>query len=101
MALVPLSLLFEILLPVIAFLLMEKGEFGRFIAVCIWPIEIALLVLPLAFFSDASGTLALVTITFPSNILGLVVLSTFLFWFYSLVDFWYFRQGIKMENAQI
>ncbi len=92
MVLIPLSLLFEISFPIFALWFADKGEFGRFIGVCIWPIEIALLVLPLAFIADGP---VIQTLAFPANILALVVLGTFLFWFWSMVDLWYFRQGIR------
>lgn len=95
MALFPLSIFLEILIPILALIMSDRGEFGRFIGVCLWPIEITLVVLPLAFISDASGTLAVSTITFPANILGIFVLVIFLFWLWSLVDLWYFRLGIK------
>jgi len=90
--LIPLSLPFEIILPVFAIWFAEKGEFGRFIGICIWPLEIALLVLPLAFISDGP---AISTVAFPSNILAILILATFLFWIWSMVDLWYFRKGIK------
>jgi hypothetical protein len=97
MALIPLSILFEIVLPVMALWFAEKGEFGRYIGICIWPIEISLLVLPFSFFSDIGGTLALVTIAFPTNIQGPIVLVIFLAWIWSMVDLYYFRQSLKSE----
>jgi len=102
MALVPLSIVFEILLPMFAIIFAEKGEFGRWIGICLWPLELYLLSQPLAFFSDAGGTLVLTTIAFPQPILGAVTLFTFLLWIWSMVDIWYFRQGIKQaENLTI
>ncbi len=92
MVLIPLSLPFEIIFPVFAIWFAEKGEFGRWIGICIWPLEMALLVLPLAFIADGP---VIQTIAFPANILGLVVLMIFLFWIWSMVDLYYFRQGIK------
>ena len=94
MALIPLSLPFEVIIPVFGLYFAEKGEFGRWIGICLWPLEIALLVLPLAFISDASGTPTLVTLTFPANILGIIVLMISLIWIWSMVDLWYFRQGV-------
>ena len=98
MALVPLSILFEILLPVFAIIFAEKGEFGRWIGVCIWPLEIALLTQSLVFISDTSGTLTTSTITFPASVQGIVVLFVFFLWIWSFVDLWYFRQGIKQAE---
>ena len=98
MALVPLSILFEILLPVFAIIFAEKGEFGRWIGICIWPLEIALLTQSLTFISDASGTLVVSTIAFPTAVQGIVVVFAFLLWIWSMVDIWYFRQGIKQAE---
>src|SRR4029077_15451905 len=95
MALIPLSLPFEIIIPVFGLYFAEKGEFGRWIGICFWPLEIALLVLPLAFISDATGSPTLTTLAFPANILGIIVLIIFLIWIWSMVDLWYFRQGVR------
>jgi hypothetical protein len=38
------------------------------------------------------------TIAFPQPTLGIVILFTFLIWIWSMVDIWYFRQGIKQAE---
>jgi acetyltransferase-like isoleucine patch superfamily enzyme len=93
MALIPFTLPFEIVFAVLAFYLAEKGEFGRWIGVCIWPLLIALITqVPNEFFSDASGSVAVVSVAWPVDLEGFVTFIVFLFWIWSMVDIYYYRQ---------
>ncbi len=101
MASYPIGIMLEILIPFLALWASEKGEFGRYVGVCCWPLEIAVLVLPLEFLTNDSGSYVVQTIAFPSDTLAIFVLVVFLFWIWAMVDLYYFRQGMKSEKKAV
>jgi|SRR5437773_1406549 len=89
MALVPLSLIFEVLFFFLAIILYrESNELERLLACGLMFFEIALLVAPQQFFTDAGGTLAATTIAFPSALQGYIVFATFLLEILMLYKLW-------------
>jgi hypothetical protein len=89
MALVPVSILFEIFFASLALILYRENlTLERLVAVGLLIFEIPLLTLPQQFYTDASGTLTLTTIAFPAPILGYVVFAMFLLIFVALYRWW-------------
>lgn len=89
MALVPVSILFEIFFASVALILYRENlTLERLVAVGLLIFEIPLLTLPQQFYTDSSGTLTLTTIAFPAPILGYVVFAMFLLIFIALYRWW-------------
>lgn len=89
MALVPISQIFEILFISIAFILYRENlTLERLTACAMLFFEIPLITLPQQFFSDAGGSLSLVTIAFPAAIIGYVVFADVILIFVALYRWW-------------
>jgi len=89
MALVPVSILFEIFFASIALILYRENlTLERLVAVGFLLFEIPLLTLPQEFITDSSGSLVETTIAFPASIQGYVVFAMFLLIFVALYRWW-------------
>jgi hypothetical protein len=94
MALVPVSLLFEILFAVISILLLERPyNLSKIVAIGMWLFVINLVFLPQQFYTDASGTLTLTTIAFPAAINGFVIFGLVIVWIYECYNAYAFSQN--------
>jgi hypothetical protein len=89
MALVPVSILFEIFFASIALILYRENlTLERLVAVGFLIFEIPLLTLPQEFYTTDSGTLTETNIAFPAAIQGYVVFAMFLLIFVALYRWW-------------
>lgn len=89
MALYPLTPVFEILFFFLFVILYrEDTTIERLIAVGLLFFEIPLLTANQQFFSDASGTLSLVSIAAPQPLLSYVIFANFLLIFLALYKWW-------------
>jgi hypothetical protein len=90
MAVVPVSILFEIFFASIALILYRENlTLERLVAVGFLLFEIPLLTLPQEFFIENSpGVLVETTIAFPAAIQGYVVFAMFLLVFVALYRWW-------------
>jgi hypothetical protein len=89
MALIPVSLVFELAFLFIGIILYRENlTLERLIAVALFFFEIPLMTASQQFFSDASGTLTVVTASIPSTLLGYLVFADFLLIFIALYRWW-------------
>lgn len=87
MALVPVSQLFEILFAVLSVLFLERATgLSKIIAIGMWTFVLNLVFLPQQFYSDASGTLVLVTIAFPAAINAYIIFGLVIVWIYEMYN---------------
>lgn len=88
MALIPVSIIFEILFAVLALILIDRSaNLAKVVAVGLWTFEIILIdTVPQQFFSDSTGTLALTTIAFPAAIQGYVTFAVVIVWLYLIYN---------------
>jgi hypothetical protein len=94
MALVPVSMLFEVFFAVISILLLERPfNLSKIVAIGMWLFVINLVFLPQEFYTDASGTLAETTIAFPTAINGFVVFGLVIVLIYEIYNAYAFSQG--------
>ena len=89
MAFIPLSLTFEVIFIFLAIMLYrESNELERLLACGLMFFEIALLVAPQEFYTDASGTISETTIAFPAALQGYVIFAVFLIEILMLYKLW-------------
>jgi hypothetical protein len=89
MALVPLSLIFEVIFLFLGIILYRENlTLERLVAVGLFFFEIPLLVANQEFFTDASGSLAETNIAIPQPLLGYLIFADFLLIFIALYRWW-------------
>jgi hypothetical protein len=89
MALVPLSLIFEIVFLFLGIILYRENlTLERLVAVGLFVFEIPLLIANQEFFTDASGTLVESNVALPTTLLGYLVFADFLLIFIALYRWW-------------
>ncbi len=92
MALIPVSIVFEILFAVFSWIMIERPyNLSKIVGIGLWTFVINLVFLPQQFYSDASGTLALTTIAFPSAINGFVIFGLTIVWIYEIYNAYSFQ----------
>jgi len=103
MALVPLSLIFEIVFLFLGVILYRENlTLERLVAVGLFFFEIPLLTANQEFFSDASGSLVESNVALPTILLGYLIFADFLLIFIALYRWWdlYMAQKkVKEFNA--
>jgi len=96
MALYPLTPVFEITFLFLGIILYREDlSLERLVAIGLFFFEIPLLTANQQFFSDASGTLTLVSIAIPQPLLGYTVFADFLLIFIALYRWWGLRAAEK------
>jgi hypothetical protein len=99
MALVPISLVFELAFLFLGVILYRENlTLERLVAVALFVFEIPLLVGSQQFFTDASGTLTVTTASIPSTLLGYLVFADFLLIFVALYRWWELRVAMIDAN---
>jgi hypothetical protein len=89
MALVPISLIFELVFLFLGIILYRENlTLERLVAVGLFFFEIPLLTSSQQFFTDASGALAVATVSIPSTLLGYLVFADFLLIFIAVYRWW-------------
>jgi len=89
MALVAISLIFEIVFLFLGIILYRENlTLERLIAVGLFLFEIPLLIANQEFFTDSSGVLAETNIAIPQPLLGYLVFADFLLVFIALYRWW-------------
>ena len=89
LALVPLSLIFELVFYFLAIILYRENlTLERLVAVGLLFFEIPLLTANQQFITDASGALAVSSIAIPTTLLGYAVFANFLLIFIALYRWW-------------
>jgi len=92
MALIPVSIVFEILFAVFAWILIERpSSLSKIVGIGMWVFVMNLVFLPQQFYSDSTGTLALTTIAFPAAINGFVVFGLVIVWIYMIYNAYSFQ----------
>jgi hypothetical protein len=87
MALIPVSYAFEIFFAMFAWILLERASsLSKMAAIGLWTFEIPLLTLNQQFYTDSGGTLALVSIAFPSAISAYVIFGIVIVWIYMMYN---------------
>ena len=99
MALVPISLIFELVILFLGIILYRENlTLERLVAVGLFFFEIPLLTAPQQFFTDASGTLTVTTASIPTTLLGYLVFADFLIIFIALYRWWGLYDAQKTVN---
>jgi hypothetical protein len=105
MALYPLTPIFEIVFLFLGIILYRENlTLERLVAVGLFLFEIPLLTANQQFYSDASGSLTLVSIAIPQPLLGITVFANFLLVFIALYRWWdlYIAQNrVKEASARL
>jgi len=89
LALVPISLVFELAFLFLGIILYRENlTLERLVAVGLFFFEIPLLTASQQFFTDASGTITVATASIPATLLGYLVFADFLLIFIALYRWW-------------